>query len=260
MTRISVVTISYNQCTWLAPCLESVLGQKQPGDQYVVVDPGSTDGSRQLIVRHAGIDVMLFEPDRGPADGLNKGFSHCDGDVLGYINADDRYHPRAFEFVRDFFERHPDVDVLCGAGRIIDTAGQPSPRKRTSDRFDLRRYAAQACTIVQQATFFRRDAFLRAGGFNTLNRISWDAELLVDMALTGARFQSVRRVLGDFRIHSTSITGSGKFLDKLYEEHARIAAKIASRGISLFSPHTERMVRLAYKLDISRHLGYMLVD
>jgi glycosyltransferase involved in cell wall biosynthesis len=258
--RISIVTISFNQGGFLRECIESVASQKKPGDRYIVVDPGSGDGSQELIALYTGngVDRALLEPDSGPADGLNKGFAMAGGDILGYVNADDRLAPGALEFVREFFFRYPQADVLCGAIRIIDERGAVSPRKRTADPFDLRHYAAGICTVGQQATFFRRGAFEAAGGFNAQNRICWDGELLVDLALSGARFATVRHALGDFRIYGTSITGSGKFTAKLHAEHARIGERIAARGVPLYSEREARLRRMFYKISPWRHLGYYL--
>ncbi len=259
--RISIVTISYNQGTYLQECIDSVASQKRSGDEYVVVDPGSTDESRATILKSSAgtIDRVLLQPDRGPADGLNKGFALASGDILGYVNSDDRLVPGALQFVREFFIGHPHVDVLCGAIRIIDEQGKAAVRKRTADRFDLRRYAAGICTVGQQATFFRRRAFEAAGGFNAGNRICWDGELLVDLALAGARFATVRQALGDFRIYGASITGSGKFTAKLWAEHARIGEKITARGVPLYSPRETRWQRIFYKLNFWRHIGYYFV-
>jgi hypothetical protein len=135
------------------------------------------------------------------------------------------------------------VDVLCGAIRIIDAQGGVAWRRRTADRFDLARYAAGICTIGQQGTFFRRAAFERAGGFNAANRICWDGELLVDMALTGARFATTGRVLGDFRIYPESITGSNRHYDQLVAEHARIGRKIEAARVPLMTPAEARVQR-----------------
>jgi len=257
---ISIVTISFNQAPFLAECLRSVIDQRGLDVEYVVVDPGSMDGSRELIANAGtGIDRVVLEPDDGPADGLNRGFADARGDVFGYINADDRLAPGALAFVRAYFTAHPEVDVLCGAIRIIDRDGHPSNRARTADRFDLKRYAAGVCTIGQQGTFIRARAFRKAGGFNRANRINWDGELLVDLALAGARFATVDRVLGDFRIYTESITGSNKHYDRLLREHARIARKIASREVILYSPVQTRIHRWLYRLDPFRHMRYLLV-
>lgn len=256
---ISVVTISFNQAAFLEECLRSVIDQRDGGVEYIVVDAGSSDDSREIIARHAEhIDHVIFEPDRGPADGLNKGFARARGSLLCYINADDRLAPHALRFARDHFSRHVECDVLCGAIRIIDALGKAQLRRRTADRFDLKRYAAGVCTVGQQATFFRRRTFEAAGRFNAANRICWDGELLVDMALVGARFQRVRRVLGDFRIYGESITGSGRFRQALDAEHARIAKKIGAHGVALWDERSERTARWLYKLNVVRHLDYLL--
>jgi glycosyltransferase involved in cell wall biosynthesis len=257
--RLSIVTISFNQGFFLEECIKSVLDQRGPNDEYIVVDPGSTDESRQIIERYRDrIDHVVLDPDRGPADGLNKGFSRAAGDVFGYVNADDRLAPDAMATVRHFFRGHPSVDVLCGAIRIVDRDGKPSLRRRTADRFNLARYAAGICTVGQQGTFFRADAFRRAGGFNADNRITWDGELLVDLALAGARFATTGKVLGDFRIYGESITGSGLHREKARRETARIVAKMARRNVPLMPSWQARLGRILYRIDVARHMRYLL--
>lgn len=256
--RISIVTISFNQGRFLKECMASVFSQNADDVEYIVVDPGSSDSSRAVIAGHADrIDARILEPDAGPADGLRKGFATATGEIFGYINADDRLAPGAIAFVRQFFSEHPEVDVLCGAIRIIDQQGRASRRARTSDAFNLADYAAGTCTVGQQATFFRRRAYEKASGFNAANRICWDGELLVDMALAGARFATTRKILGDFRIYPESITGSKRHMDKLLREHARIAEKIRSRGFPLYSSVQGRLRRLLYKVNVARHIRYL---
>ena len=258
--RISIITISFNQQRFLDECIRSVLEQNVDALEYIIVDPGSTDGSREIIARYANrFDAAILEPDDGPADGLNKGFRRATGDIFGYVNSDDRLAPGALKYVIDYFDSHGDIDVLCSAIRITDESGRAELRKRTPDLFDLRAYAAGVCTVGQQATFIRRRAFEAVGGFNPLNRICWDGELLVDMALAGARFATTSHVLGDFRIYPESMTGSGMFKSEKYRrEHARIADKIRARGIALDGKLALMLRRLAYKANVARHLRYVL--
>lgn len=261
MTAISIVTISYNKQPYLAECLDSVLAQDSLGLEYIVVDAGSTDGSAAVLARYRDrLSGLIEEPDDGPADGLNKGFAATHAEVLGYLNADDRYAPGALRYVVEYFAAHPEIDVLCGAIRIIDAQGRASPRKRTSDLFDLADYAAGICTVAQQATFFRRAIFERAGRFNVANRIAWDGELLVDMALAGARFATVRKVLGDFRIYGGSITGSAAYGDRLDAYYRGLRQKLARRCVPLHTPPGEKWRRALYKCDPVRHLNYFLVN
>ena len=258
---ISIVTISFNQARYLGECVESVLSQKSPGVEYIVVDPGSSDGSRDLLQsRAAEIDHLVLEPDNGPADGLNNGFSCAVGDVLGYINADDRLAPGAIDYVRGYFAKHPEVDVLCGAIRIVDEEGRPSLRSRVADRFDVRRYAARLCLVVQQATFFRRSVFEAVGGFNVANRVAWDGELLADMALVDARFARVRKVLGDFRVYRGTISGSGgTYPEKLDRYFDDIERKIIEHGLTPYSRSFRTLGRIFTKANVFRYAEQLIV-
>nr|MDQ2901751.1 glycosyltransferase [Acidobacteriota bacterium] len=107
--KLSVVTISLNQARFLAEAIDSVQASRGNTVDYVIVDPGSGDGSREIVGRNrARLSHILLEPDNGPADGLNNGFDHCEGEVLGYLNADDRYPPGTLDYVARYFETHPE--------------------------------------------------------------------------------------------------------------------------------------------------------
>ncbi|HVW73760.1 MAG TPA: glycosyltransferase family 2 protein [Rhizomicrobium sp.] len=204
--KISLVTISFNQAPYLEQALRSVLDQDYPDLEYIVVDPGSTDGSRDIIERYRDrIARIIFEPDKGPADGLNKGFGAASGTIFGYLNSDDLLLPGALSRVAQAFEKHPEADLIYGHGYVIDRVGRVLRRFR-SDRFNLRRSAYGNSIILQQATFWRAEPFRAMGGFNPCNRLSWDGEFWIDLALAGKRFRRVDEYWACFRTHEKSIT------------------------------------------------------
>jgi glycosyltransferase involved in cell wall biosynthesis len=256
--RISIVTISYNQVRYLAQAIESVTASDPERLEYVIVDPGSTDGSREVIERYRRrFRSVILDPDEGPPDGLNKGFAQTSAEILGYLNSDDTFAPGALDYVLCQFEKHPEVDVLCGAIRIIDQDGRPRFRRRTPDRIDLRRYAYETCFFWQQATFFRREAFLKTGGFNVSSKTAWDAELVVDMALAGCRFGYTNQILGDFRIYGGSITGSGRLRAALRNDRIHMRDKILSAGVAPASTLEVRVMKTLYKFSPRRHWAYL---
>src|SRR5262249_12699612 len=159
-------------------------------------------------------------------------------DIFGYINADDRYTHGALRYVTEYFDRHPQIDVLTGAIRLLDQRGRPYWRKRTSDPFVVADYVAGVCTVAQQATFFRRQAFIDVGGFNAENGVAWDGELLVDMAIAGMRFATVPKVLGDFRLCDGSITAATNYRKRLEDYNAELREKVKAHGVPLY-PATE---------------------
>ena len=138
--RISIVTLSFNQRAYLLEAMDSVLSQGYSDLEYIIVDPGSTDGSRELIESYSDrLAQIIFEPDRGAADGLNKGFSRATGEVFGFLNADDVLFPGSLQLVADFFEKHPECDLALGDGYKIDGAGRRGRHYRARD-FTAKRF------------------------------------------------------------------------------------------------------------------------
>ncbi|WP_439532511.1 glycosyltransferase [Polymorphobacter sp.] len=227
--RISVVTLSFNQAPFLEAALASLHDQHYPGLEHIVVDPGSTDGSREILeCWRPRLSALLLDPDKGPADGLNKGFAAATGDILGYINADDLALPGSLAAVAGHFAAHPGLGQLLGRGWIIDRAGE-RVRETGSSQMSLADFGHGAMTYLQQAHYFSRAAFMAGGGFNPDNRTSWDAELLVDMALGGATALNVPDRLGAFRLYGDTITGSGRLAQRMAEDLARIRCKALGR-------------------------------
>lgn len=226
--KFSIITLSYNQRPYLERAVESVLGQDWPQLEYIVVDPGSTDGSREFLADRLADAPghLLFAPDRGPADGLNKALGVASGDIVGCLNADDAYLPGAFLGVTDAFRGHPEATVLYGNGFKSRPNGKLRPFRST--RFTPRRFAYGLSTVVQQATFFRR-AGIAPVEFNQANHTCWDAEFLVDIALAGGQMAHVPADWGIFEIHADSITGSGRLAHQYWEDHRRIAGKAFNR-------------------------------
>ena len=212
--KFSVVTISFNQAQFLRAAMDSVLSQEGVEIEYIVCDPGSTDGSREII---ASFDdprlTAVFEPDEGPADGLNKGFERASGDIVYYLNSDDLVLPGAFARMARWFAKHPQAGVACGHAQVIDAQGRLL-RRVWSEPFDRYAVATGAHVQVQPATFIRAEAFREAGGFDPSDRGNWDGGLLTSLFLAGTRIETVDAFLGCYRLHAESITMSGRLAER----------------------------------------------
>lgn len=230
MTLIaSIVTISLNQGAYLNRALDSVLSQDYPFVEYIVVDPGSTDGSRRLLDEYrTRISHLVLDADTGPAEGLNHGLSVATGDVFAYVNADDALLPGAVREAVEYFVANPTVDVVYGDGYVVDSDGNVL-RTLESAPFNLRRFVYGGASIVQPATFVRRAAVDRVGGFSEDNRTCWDAELLVDIALRGGRMKHVRRCWAAFSVYPGTISSSQKLSRQREADAARLFLKVVGR-------------------------------
>ncbi len=260
-TTIGIVTISYNQAAYLRDCIESIVPQLVQGDHYVIVDPGSTDNSRCIIGDYikAGVEVSaLLECDRGPSDGLNKGFHFNNSDVLGYINSDDFILPGCLSFVRNYFDSNPDVDVLIGGIKIADSKGAFSVRKRFAELPDLEKFLTSGFLYYQQGTFIRKSAFLKTSGFVLSNKTCWDFELIIDLLLSGAIIRVVSEPLAAFRIHGDSITGKGENGVAHESTMELIRAKVRIRGYRSRGVFMKLYYLLERKLNLVRLLMQLI--
>ena len=247
--KISIVTISFNQVSFLRECIDSVLSQENVDLEYIVVDPGSTDGSREIIEEYGGKIIKVFEPDVGPADGLNNGFERASGDIFGFINADDYFLPGALEIVKKFFENSPEADFVSGGGFIEFTENNkrlaivPSKMKRLNLIYG-------ACTVFQQGTFFRRRLFDKVGGFNKYNKTCWDGELFTDFVYRGYNHCTINSKLAAFRIHSNSISGSGNLNEIYKKDTERIFENKIGRKRNIFDSLLSLGLRVAKRVRL----------
>jgi glycosyltransferase involved in cell wall biosynthesis len=248
MKTVSIVTISFNQAAFLERTIRSVLEQDYSNIEYIVVDPGSSDGSRDIIECYRSrISRVIYEPDRGAADGLNKGFAEATGDIFAYLNSDDVLSPGAVASAEAFLGSH-DLDVVSAHAKVIDAKDQYL-RMAYSDPFSLEMVAYGACVLVQPSTFFTREIFERAHGFNVENKATWDGELWVDMGLAGARFALSHEVWSGYRLHSQSITSSARLREKQQDDQERMFRKILGRERT----GTDRLI--AHACRVRKHLS-----
>lgn len=227
--KISVVTISYNQAKYIRQCIDSVLSQSYPNFEYIIVDPGSTDGSREIIGSYGDNVIKCFEDDNGPADGLNRGFSFATGDLYYFINSDDFLLPNAFSNAISEFNADPEFDVLLGAGVEVDELGRVN-RHHFPSRVSSKAYVNGAVTLFQQGMFFRSEVYKRFGPFNPSNRTSWDGELLLRFLICGARFRRSMKRYAAFRIYPDSITGSQRLSELFKVDKNRLYEMVYGPG------------------------------
>lgn len=256
--KFACVTLSFNQGNFLSETIQSIINQGQEID-YLVYDPGSKDQSREIIRNFESDSVRahFVEGDDGPADGLNKGIDLVNGDIFYYLNADDRVLPGAFQFVRRYFKDHPDCDVLHGSINLINEEGRMF-RTLPAMKFSPRGYALGYSFVYQPATFIRKKK-IPINAFNVDNKVSWDGELIVDLALSGASIHQTQMILGDFRIYPASITGSGRLKELAENEHKRIALKILGRDPHAWERVIAYIIRklLAAKRRMKPQLEYL---
>ena len=223
LPKITVITPSLNQGAYLDTAIRSVLAQNYPNLEYIIQDGGSTDESLDIIRRHEkSLAYWTSEPDSGPADAINRGFSRATGDIFTWLNADDAYLPGAFHSVIDLFVRSPETSLVYGEGWYIDeSGGRIEPCRFVRRRFS-RTYLVNKDPILQPAAYWRRSLWDTTGPLDTSLRWVFDWEWFI-RAFSHGRFQYIPQNLASYRVQPAALTRTGGLARQL--EHGRVTRR-----------------------------------
>lgn len=256
---ISIVMPSLNQVAFLEEAVCSVLDQQDVDLELLVMDPGSTDGSRELLQalqEKYGAKLQLhFVADEGQSDAINQGMALARGPVLGWLNSDDRLRPGALRRVVAILD-HPEPRWLYGRCGIIDAKGrQTAPYIVWYKNFRGRQFSFYKLLtedfIPQMATFWNRPLWDAAGTLDHRRHLAMDYDLFLRFAREN-KPEVLTDYLADFRVHhhAKSSLRTGEHLAEAYATVREHAQKLGWRGKMSLLLHRVYAVRtkLIYQL------------
>lgn len=222
MTRVTIVTPSFNQAAYLEATIQSVLSQDYEDIEYFIMDGGSTDGSLEIIHKYADrLAGWVSEKDRGQTDAINKGFARASGEVLAWLNSDDTFEPGAVRQAVELLEQHPEVSMVYGDCNYIDESGRVIGRFPAAQT-DYRRLREGYVHIPQQASFFRAELVRQVGPLDPSFFFAMDYDLWVRLARIAPPLY-VPRLWANFRLHrdAKTITADDRCWPEMLKVHYR---------------------------------------
>ncbi len=215
---IAIVTPSYNQARFLEATMISVLNQGYPRLDYMVVDGNSNDDSAGIIEKYADrLKWWVSEPDSGQYDAINKGFSHTDAEIMGWLNSDDMHFPWTLSVVAEIFSTFPEVEwitsqfplLVDSEGRVVKCKYRPGYTRKGFFRGENLPGGKWYSTgwLQQESTFWRRSLWERAGGYIDASFSSAGDYELWARFFQNAGLYTAQTPLAAFRSHGEQKTG-----------------------------------------------------
>jgi glycosyltransferase involved in cell wall biosynthesis len=227
---ISIVTPSFNQASFIGEALESVRLQSADNYEHLVIDGMSTDGTIDLLRNQATNrkqkNVMwISERDSGQSEALNKGFRQAKGEIIGWLNSDDRYRAGCFKYVVQAFEDNPEVDIFYGDYLTVDAVGKVLKIRREIEFNAFVLLYHRILYIPTTATFFRRRVFEEGNWLDETLQYAMDLEFFIRLSKRGYRFKHIPQLLADFRMQPYSKTCT--YPDRQRLEHRQVVVAAA---------------------------------
>ncbi len=217
LPKISVVTICFNAEKTIRYAIESVLSQTYGNFEYVIIDGASTDGTWEIIKSFDDDRIVAFsETDGGISDAFNKGIRKSSGEIIGLLNADNRYCESALEIIaEEYMGLEP--DVIYGDTIVQDKRNKLTIYKRAGDSETLK----YEMPFIHQSSFVKKEAYDRFGGYKQDYKICMDYDMMARIYTQGGVFKCVHKPISFFCYGGTSCEHPFRTID----ENIKIAKK-----------------------------------
>lgn len=191
--KLSIITINYNNKEGLQKTIDSVVSQTWRDFEWIVIDGGSTDGSKELIEQYQQhFAYWCSEPDKGIYNAMNKGIDHAQGEYLNFMNSGDCFHDvNSLSYFAKYY--NPSVDVFYGDADYYDKNGILFLHQSFPDKIDDDFYISGR-NINHQSSFIKASIF-DLHPYDETYQVAADGDLFFWLLLRRYKFVHINKVL-----------------------------------------------------------------
>jgi glycosyltransferase involved in cell wall biosynthesis len=252
--RISVITPVLNKATYIEKCFLSMVQQSYNNFEHIIIDGGSQDGTVELIKHYASRRsnvTWISKQDRGQSHAMNRGLRLAQGNIIGFLNADDYYEPEILTSVSSEFRDMREPSILFGNCVIWNDMSEiwAVHEPKLIDIIEWLLPDGESLIPVNPVQYFyTADVHSLIGDFDEDEHYVMDTDFLF-RAIQVANHRCVNRVFGNFRLISGTKTLSDIQASTAEARFMRVRRKYI-RNLPL-------RMRLAYESKrIARQLSY----
>lgn len=226
LPKVTIVTTVFNAVNTIEDTIQSVLNQTYGNLEYIIVDGASTDGTLEIIERYRSrIALIISEPDKGIADGFNKGIAQATGEWIGMINADDWYALNAIELMMSAVT---DADnICCGNLMLVTPKGDSRLKKSKVSWLNFGMY------VMHPTCFVRSRVYKHAGLYDLSFKIAMDFDLFMRMKRLGYQIKYVDELIAFMRTGGASADVARMHKEEVLvmRRHLGLMAYVCSRMV-----------------------------
>ncbi len=194
--KVSIITINFNNNIGLQKTIESVIDQIYKDYEYIIIDGGSTDGSKELIENYADkLTYWVSERDAGVYNAMNKGIKKATGEYCLFLNSGDWLVNK--NILKEVFEDPVDVDIIYGNAETSNGT-RIYPAKLTMSFFFVN-------TLCHQTSFIKTPLFKKFGYYNENYKIVSDWEFFVTaLVKNNCSYQYINKIVSHYNLDGIS--------------------------------------------------------
>jgi glycosyl transferase family 2 len=230
MTAVTVLMPVHNGARFVRETIESILRQSWTDFELLIIDDGSTDGTRDVIgvFRDPRIRVLTNPLRLGLSQSLNRGLSSAKGTLVARHDADDRSHPARLATQTAFLRSNPAVALVGAQVRVLDERGRvshPPGWRKPLTEVGIRFHSMFDNPFIHSSVMFRRDPVWSVlGGYDTSLVSAEDFDLWSRVAAR-YRVRNLPQTLVDFRVHE------GSFAAQFGGDHIARSSAVVARNL-----------------------------